>query len=182
MNPGEENDGGRSPLIPFIRMSIPAKNLLGPFAEIARQSFVDRYSTADCTAEGGGGGGDGPGEGPPGGGDEDDGNERPNRFGFQVRKFVSPAGSIQFSLANERDVCIEAENLGAAIRILRDRFRPHIRPTTQERVAYRFEPKPSACRPPERPEGPDDEELAPTPDPLETDDSETPAETEDIPV
>jgi hypothetical protein len=184
--PGDENPAGPnggSTLIPFIRMAIPAKNLLAPFAALARQSFSNRFAVADCTSGEGEGDDEHPGEKPPGDEDPEDENERPKHFGFRVLKYVSPPGSIQFSLAGERDVCIHAENLGAAARIIHKRFRPHIRPTTRERVAYRILPTPSACRPPERPEHPEgDGKLEPIQDPGETNARETPAESVDIPV
>jgi hypothetical protein len=184
-DPDDPNDDpvSNGSLIPLIRLAIPAKNLLGPFAEIARQSFSHRFSSTDCRPDGHEERDTPTDDEDPEDGDGDDGHQRPHRYGFLVRRFVSPAGSIQFELDREHEVCITAANLGQAARKLHERFRPHVRPVTRERVSYRFRPKPSACRPSEGREKPkEDDKLSPTPDPLETGAQERPADTVDIPV
>ena len=172
--PGGGGTGGGSTKVPFVKMSGPAKHLLGPFAALARQNFAARMATADCTSVGDGPSGDGPAN--------DDDDERPGdgggnsdtlRFGFNVKKYSSPAGSLEFTLIGERNVCIEATSVPDAIQELRDRFPPHIRPANAERISYRFFPNPSACN--SQPGGPrpagggdNDRPIRPIPDPGET--------------
>lgn len=167
--------GGGSARVPFVKMAPPAKSLLGPFAALARQNFALRIATADCTPVGDGPSGDGPtnddeeGDRPGDGG----GDTNTLRFGFNVKKYSSPAGSLEFTLIGERNVCIVAPSVPDAIQELRDRFPPHIRPANAERISYRFFPNPSACN--SRPTGPKpagggdgDGPIRPIPDPGET--------------
>ncbi|MBC8289298.1 MAG: hypothetical protein H8E37_03175, partial [Planctomycetes bacterium] len=120
---------------------------------------------------------DHPGDGPT---DDDDGEDTPGddggdrsslRFGFNVKKYSSPAGSLEFTLIGDRDVCVEAANPGEAIFKLRQRFMPHIRPASAERISYRFFPHPAACRARDRDRDGDNEKdgpIRPVPDPGET--------------
>lgn len=107
----------------------------------------------------------------------DDDEQGPGRrFGFHVRKFVAAAGSLEFELDREFDVCIRATSPRDAITRMRGRFRPRVDESTSERISYRFRPNPQACRNGgnrERGEGDDEEseddgELEPVPDPLNT--------------